>query len=142
MSIAVSISVLSSEIQPQCTKPKPDIEKLFGQQNAATPANGSVQLFSYSHGLSSAKNSSVQLLNNVSLGNFRALTVSSHSLNALTSLMMDQPNVLSIVPDVELTFDLPKPKSIGNGYRKRALTKVHCRHCMLYILERLTEICF
>ncbi|GAB5591108.1 hypothetical protein Unana1_06008 [Umbelopsis nana] len=34
----------------------------------------------------------------------------------------NSPDVDSF-PDVELTFDLPKPKSIGNGYRKRALTK-------------------
>jgi hypothetical protein len=66
-------------------------------------------------------------LNSVSFGDFRAVTVSAQSLNALTTLMKDHPNVLSIVPDVELTFDLPKPKYIGREFGKRSVTRVNYR---------------
>jgi hypothetical protein len=120
-------SVYTSEIKSLLLKSESDIAKLFGQPSTPTPVNGNVQLFSYGHSTASSKNSSVQLLNSVSFGDFRAVTVSAQSLNALTTLMKDHPNVLSIVPDVELTFDLPKPKYIGRGFGKRSVTRVNYR---------------
>ncbi|KAH8556837.1 peptidase S8/S53 domain-containing protein [Umbelopsis sp. PMI_123] len=99
------------------------INKIFGTLQAAVPIaiNSTVQLLSYSRTTTKTSNDSVQLLQNVSIGNFRAITVSAHSLSILQDLVKDHPDILSIVPDVDLTFDLPKPMDIGSDYAKRSL---------------------
>ncbi|KAG2179398.1 hypothetical protein INT44_006244 [Umbelopsis vinacea] len=99
------------------------IDKIFGTLQAAIPINNTIQLLSYSETTKKPSNKSVELLQNVSIGDFRAVTVSAHSLDVLQKLVKDHPDVLSIVPDVDLTFDLPKPTSIGSDYTKRSLTK-------------------
>jgi hypothetical protein len=103
-----------------------DIDKIFGtlQDAAPIPINKTIQLLSYSQTTKKSSNDSVQLLQNVSIGDFRAVTVSAHSLDILQELVKDHPDVLSIVPDVDLTFDLPKPTAIGSEYTKRSLTPV------------------
>lgn len=103
-----------------------DIGKIFGTLQAATPIpiNNTVQLLSYSDTTKKNSDESVELLQNVSIGDFRAVTVSAHSLDILQKLVKDHPDVLSIVPDVDLTFDLPKPTAIGSDYTKRSLTPV------------------
>ena len=103
-----------------------DISKIFGTLQAATPipVNNTIQLLSYSDTAKKSSNESVELLQNVSIGDFRAVTVSAHSLDILQKLVKDHPDVLSIVPDVDLTFDLPKPTAIGSDYTKRSLTPV------------------
>jgi len=100
------------------------ISKIFGTLQAATPipVNNTIQLLSYSDTAKKSSNESVELLQNVSIGDFRAVTVSAHSLDILQKLVKDHPDVLSIVPDVDLTFDLPKPTAIGSDYTKRSLT--------------------
>lgn len=62
------------------------------------------------NGASKSNNSFVQLLNDMSIGSFKAVIVSAKSDELLACLLKDYPHVLSIVPDTELIFDLPKPQ--------------------------------
>ncbi|CAO3696555.1 unnamed protein product [Umbelopsis ramanniana] len=91
------------------------ISKIFGTLQAATPIpiNNTIQLLSYSDTAKKPSNKSVELLQNVSIGDFRAVTVSAHSLDILQKLVKDHPDVLSIVPDVDLLSTSRSQQPLG-----------------------------